>query len=164
MASKKATKATPKKAAKKPHATPTRRDWKEIFLDALRQSPNVSAAAKAAGHSRQHVYVARDEDAAFALAWDDALAEAVDMAEGEAYRRAVEGVEKPVYQGGIRVGEVQDYSDTLLIFLLKAHRPHLYREALDLNLRKPKSVEEMSDEELAAIAAGKPASGGAGTH
>lgn len=163
MAAKKATKATPKKAAKK-HSTPARRDWKEVFLAALRTSPNVSGAAVAAGHNRQHVYAVREADAAFADAWDDALGEAVEMAEGEAYRRAVKGVEKPVYQAGHLIGKVQEYSDTLLIFLLKAHKPERYRESLDLNLRKPKSVEDMTDEELAAIAAGKPASGGAGTH
>ncbi len=37
-------------------------------------------------------------------------------------RRAVDGVDEPVYQGGKKVGSITRYSDTLLIFLLKANR------------------------------------------
>lgn len=51
-----------------------------------------------------------------------------DRLEREAMRRAHEGVRKPVYQGGKRVGFIQEYCDTLLIFLLKGLRPEKYRE------------------------------------
>lgn len=124
MARRKATKATPKK----------RRTWKDKFLGALAVSPNVSAAATAAGHSRQHVYRVRQEDCEFAAAWDDAIEQAIDHLEGEMYRRAYKGVEKPVFgslggnQGSGEVGSVQEYSDTLAIFLAKAHRPEKYRD------------------------------------
>lgn len=50
------------------------------------------------------------------------------MLEQEAYRRAVEGVEEPVYQGGELVGTVRRYSDKLLEFLLRGRRPQVYRE------------------------------------
>jgi hypothetical protein len=33
-----------------------------------------------------------------------------------------------VYQGGKQVGFVQDYSDTLLIFMLKGRRPQKFRD------------------------------------
>jgi len=46
--------------------------------------------------------------------------------EREAYRRAVEGNDKPVYQGGKKVGTVKEYSDGLLTFLLKARKPEVY--------------------------------------
>jgi hypothetical protein len=42
----------------------------------------------------------------------------------EAWRRAVKGCRKPVYQGGQLVGYVREFSDLLLIFLIKAARPH----------------------------------------
>jgi len=42
-----------------------------------------------------------------------------DMLEQEAIRRGVQGVERPVYQGGRMVGYVRDYSDPCLIFLMK---------------------------------------------
>lgn len=58
----------------------------------------------------------------------EALDDAVDDMELEAKRRAFKGTLKPVYQGGEKVGEIREYSDTLAIFLLKAHRPEKYRE------------------------------------
>ena len=42
-----------------------------------------------------------------------------DALEAEARRRAVEGVRKPVFYQGVICGWVGEYSDTLLIFLLK---------------------------------------------
>jgi hypothetical protein len=46
--------------------------------------------------------------------------------EEEAYRRAVEGNLKPVYQGGQKVGEIREFSDSLLMFLLRARKPSVY--------------------------------------
>ncbi|MDP2936788.1 MAG: hypothetical protein Q8O86_09895 [Dehalococcoidia bacterium] len=40
------------------------------------------------------------------------------------------GTEKPVFQGGQQVGVVREYSDVLLIFLLKGARPEKYRDNL----------------------------------
>ena len=48
--------------------------------------------------------------------------------EDEATRRAVEGVEGPVFFQGRQCGVVRKYSDTLLIFRLKAMRPEKYSE------------------------------------
>ena len=45
-------------------------------------------------------------------------------------RRAREGVEEPVFQGGLCCGHVRRYSDLLLIFLLKSRRPHRYGGAI----------------------------------
>lgn len=110
-------------------ATP-KKDWKEIFIDRLRKSPNVSAAAKAAGYSRGHVYRVRDEDEEFKAAWQEALDSALDTAEGELYRRAVRGTVKKVYYQDKHIDTVREYSDTLLIFLLKSHKPEVYRETI----------------------------------
>lgn len=135
---KKQTKRTPKK----------RREWKKAFLAALAKSPNVSAAARKARIARAAVYEAR-EDEPFAKAWDDALASAIDDAEGEMYRRAVKGTRKPVYQGGVKVGEIQEYSDTLLIFLLKAHKPEKYRERMQIDVN---ALDSAITDELARVA------------
>lgn len=105
-------------------------DWREIFLKALRQSPNVAAAARKAGYSRQWVYKLRQEDEDFAAAWDDAIGEAMDTAEGEIYRRAVRGVVRKVFYKDQVIDTVREYSDTLLIFMAKAHRPEVYRETV----------------------------------
>jgi hypothetical protein len=98
------------------------------FLDALRKCANVTHAARLVGCSRQAVYDARDNDPQFAEAWDNAVEEAIDAMEAEAERRACRGYLKPVFQNGKRVGHVREYSDTLLIFMLKAQRPRRFRD------------------------------------
>jgi hypothetical protein len=101
-------------------------EWAPTFLETLAKSPNVSAAARAAGVSRESAYKHRKADPDFALAWDDALAESTDELVGECYRRAREGVEEPVFHNGEECGSKLRFSDTLAIFLLKAHRPDVY--------------------------------------
>ncbi|OOQ57160.1 hypothetical protein BC343_16705 [Mucilaginibacter pedocola] len=44
---------------------------------------------------------------------------------------AIHGTDKPVYHGGKLIGKVKDYSDTLLMFLLKAKRPETYKDRAD---------------------------------
>ena len=56
---------------------------------------------------------------------------AVDALEDEAVRRAYEGVERAVTVAGQRE-IIREYSDTLLIFLLKGARPERYRDNLRL--------------------------------
>jgi hypothetical protein len=48
--------------------------------------------------------------------------------EDEAVRRAYHGVEEPVFYKGVQCGSVTSYSDTLLMFLLKARKPAVYRD------------------------------------
>lgn len=105
-----------------------KRDWPATFLETFAATGNVKESAAAAGVGRRTVYDRRSNDATFAAAWDDAEQESHDRLEREAFRRAAEGVEKPVFQGGKLVGTVCEYSDTLLIFLLKARRPEKYRD------------------------------------
>ena len=51
----------------------------------------------------------------------------MDLLEGEARRRAT-GISRDIYYAGEVVGAERVYSDTLLIFLLKAHRPAKFRD------------------------------------
>ncbi len=53
---------------------------------------------------------------------------AVETLEAEARRRALEGVEENVYYQGAVIGRTRKYSDTMLMFLLRAYRPDIYRE------------------------------------
>ncbi len=73
------------------------------------------------------------EDLEYADAFDEAKEEAVDVLEMEARRRAVEGIDRPVFYQGKKVGSVRSYSDTLLIFLLKGAMPEKYRERHELS-------------------------------
>ncbi len=64
------------------------------------------------------------------------------MLEAEARRRAVEGVRKPVYCRGEIVGTVKEYSDTLLIFLMKGARPEKYRDNVRVERTGPNDLAE----------------------
>jgi hypothetical protein len=105
-----------------------KKPWQERFIEALAAAPNVSGACLLAGIGRTTAYEERKRNPAFATRWDETIEAALDVAEAELYRRSVHGVRKPVYQSGKRVGYIQEYSDTLLIFMLKCRRPEVYRD------------------------------------
>lgn len=106
---------------------------KKAFLNVFRQSGNVSQACAAAGVKRRGtVYDWQEKDEQFLAEYRQAEIEATENLEAEAHRRAVFGVKKykGVYHNGalLEVVEETDYSDTLLIFLLKARAPLKYRD------------------------------------
>ena len=111
---------------------------KAAFLAAFRENGNVRRSAEIAGVDRVTVYNWLEHDASFPPAFNLAKKDAVEALESEARRRAVEGVrkEKPVYYLGQKVDTVveTDYSDTLLIFLLKGADPDKYRERQDVHV------------------------------
>ncbi|EYB68852.1 hypothetical protein DEIPH_ctg017orf0230 [Deinococcus phoenicis] len=98
------------------------------FLEQLAATGNVTRACRASDVSRTSAYDRRDELPAFAAAWDDAVLQYAERLEDEADRRAVEGTVKTIYYQGLPVGEETQYSDTLLMFRLKALKPDAYRE------------------------------------
>lgn len=140
---KKCTNRTPKK-----RSAP---NWESRFLARLAQTANIRNSAAAAGVARQTVYDRRAADPDFSASMDAAIDDAVDLLELEARRRACDGLQrvkfhqgqpimvpipgtdgKPVFDasGSMVVTPYveHEYSDTLMIFLLKAHRPEKYRE------------------------------------
>lgn len=102
------------------------------FCAVLADTGIVKRACEAIGVSRQTAYNWRDEMPAFAAAWDKAMRIGISALEDEAHRRAFEGVSEPVFHQGLECGSVKKYSDTLAIFLLKAHAPEKYRERHDV--------------------------------
>lgn len=101
---------------------------KTAFLNLLAEGASISYAAETVDVSRVSLYNWREKDPLFKAEWDHCYKLGEDALEQEAIRRAIEGTAKPVYQQGIRVGVIQEYSDTLLIFLLKSRNPHKYCE------------------------------------
>tara|TARA_R110002096_G_scaffold357389_3_gene550674 strand:+ start:1744 stop:2220 length:477 start_codon:yes stop_codon:yes gene_type:complete len=97
-----------------------------VFLEAIAAGEKAGVSAEIAGAGRRTFYRWRTEDTKFAAAWEQASAAPKNELEHEALRRAVKGVEKPVYRGGEIVGHITDYSDSMLMFLLKAHYPEKY--------------------------------------
>lgn len=101
---------------------------KRAFLESFRLCGNVTVASKVVGVERHTVYTWQEHDPAFVIAYQQAEIEATEVLEEEARRRAVDGVERPIYHAGKVVGHTREYSDVLLIFLLKARKPGTYRE------------------------------------
>jgi len=88
------------------------------------------------------------KDPEYRAQFEAATDQAAQALEDEAVRRAYEGIDKPVYQMGKQVGVIREYSDTLLIFLLKGLRPAKYRERYDVAV-------EAGDSLVQAIARGR---------
>ena len=87
------------------------------FIAALRNSGNVRASCWQASISHKTAYRWRDTWATFADDWAEALEDACDVLEAEARRRAM------------------SVSDGLLMFLLKAHRPEVFGDKSEIDIK-----------------------------
>lgn len=145
----KSTKSTPKKkkGAKTKSArrhkqardtgNPAKPKWHAVFLELLTGSCSVTVAARGAGIDRTTAYLHYRNNKEFARQWDDAKEAAVEILEAEAWNRA------------------RKKSDTLMIFLLKAHKPEKYRERYELAYMDLDRY-DLTDYELQRIAKGEP--------
>lgn len=100
-----------------------------MFLEVLAKTGRVAEAARAVGYTDTatlQAYRRNDED--FAEAWEHALESAAHVLEEEAIRRATEGVLEPVFYKGEVAGYKTNYSDTLLMFILRGLKPGVYRD------------------------------------
>jgi hypothetical protein len=140
-------------AAQRTAWTPKRR---AAFLEALERTGAVLYACREAGVARSSAYALRQRDEDFALEWHDAEQRVTEKLEREAMRRAVEGVDKAVFYRDQQIATETTYSDTLLIFLLKARDPTKYRENVKVEHSGSIShdLAAMSDEQLRALADG----------
>jgi len=100
---------------------------------------NITSACKAAGIVRNTFYNWTEHDEAFAAQVKVADAAATERLEREAWRRATEGspYTRTSYYRGEPVGTDHkiEYSDQLLMLLLRARRPDMYREKVDLTVQ-----------------------------
>lgn len=108
-------------------AAPATAADQDRFIEFLEETANVTEACRRAKISRTMAYRWR-QDPEFDARWEAAVDRGTDALEDEAVRRAHDGYEKPVYQGGRQVGTVREYSDTLLMFMLKARRPERFKD------------------------------------
>jgi hypothetical protein len=105
-----------------------RHQKKQAFLASFAVMGNISAACREAGIHRDTYRYWMEHDEVFGFYVATANQVATEHLEETAYKRAVEGTRKGVYQGGELVGYHTETSDTLLIFLLKARAPEKYRD------------------------------------
>lgn len=122
------------------------------FLTAFLNTANVSRAAEASKVGRRTHYDWLENDELYKTAFEVAKEVAAEMLEEEARRRAVDGVYEPVFYKGVRCGQVLKYSDTLLIVLLKAAKPGVYKDRVEQenkgSITQKHEYSYMTDEEL----------------
>lgn len=106
-------------------------DWAPRFIGALMEGMSITNAAHEAGVHITMPYKRRQHDEEFRRSWEEAAVIGTELLEQEAQRRAFHGTIKPVFQKGECVGHVREYSDALMMMLLKARRPEKYREGMD---------------------------------
>lgn len=137
------------------------------FCEALAKSGSVTDACAVTGMSTTSAYKARERVPGFRNRWDDAVAASRPSIESEVRRRAVEGWDEPIFQGGKQVGVKRRYSDNLLKALYQRgvetppemHVKNVSLEELEKSLmRKLKGLKrrlerEADQEKLAARAA-----------
>ena len=109
------------------------------FLDRIRRIPDRTTALDAVGLSHSALSQRLRDDEAFAAEFSRAFDDGLASMEDEVVRRAMVGIDEPVFQQGRIVGHKTRYSDTLLMFHLDAHRRKFRGAAADE--RRPLSEE-----------------------
>lgn len=111
------------------------------FLAFLRGDPekgilplSVRRACDAVGVNRRTVETWRAKYPDFAEDYAEAMEDSTDVLDDEAVRRAVQGVPKGIYHMGERVATEQQYSDSLLTFILAGRRPERYGRSTSINV------------------------------
>lgn len=111
---------------------------KHAFLESYRQWANISYACEQAHVPRRNIYEWQEHDPEFLAAFRLAGEAATERLEKEAWRRGVEGspYTRTSYWHGEPVGTDAkiEYSDQLLMLLLRARKPDTYREKLDVTV------------------------------
>jgi hypothetical protein len=113
-------------------------DWREPFLQAYAECLTVTGACKQVGISRVAAYDERAKSPAFAAAWAEVEEATTEWAEREVLRRGVEGwVERERFDvdkdgNRILIEQVTKYDGTLLALWLRAHKPEMYRENVQI--------------------------------
>lgn len=129
---------------------------KRAFLAAYAECGTIIQAAEIADITRKTHYDWLAEDPDYVKACQDAYLQAGERLEQEARRRAVKGTKKPVFYKGEECGTVTEYSDTLLIFLLKGAMPQKYKEYgnhIGITVQTPQAGDICSFKDLKAIVA-----------
>ncbi len=111
----------------------TKKRRQDTFLKEFKICATVTHAAKLANIGRQTHYDWLRKDEEYQAAFAEAEVAATDALVAEARRRAIQGVEEPIFYKGELVQTIRKYSDTLLIFLMKGALPEVYRERYEIS-------------------------------
>lgn len=93
------------------------------FLENLCDTGSEILAAVNMGRAAIEFEAVRSENPTFAKAWSYAMKMSAEYLDAEARRRAIEGNIRDIIHKGEVVGSYTEYSDTLLVAMLKAKHP-----------------------------------------
>ena len=105
-------------------------------LEEFRRVGRVDLACAAAGCPRTAHYRWLHDLPEYAAQFEKAREEVVGLLEDEAVRRASKGTMKPVSIGGKMV-MVTEFSDQLLMFLLKCRKPSVFGDSSKVSMSGP---------------------------
>lgn len=98
-------------------------DRMRAYIDALQLHGTYASAAYEVGCDLESARLLRHNDKQFGESCDAAREFHRQTFRDEMKRRAVDGVDEPVYQGGVLVGTKRVYSDSLLLAMAKRFDP-----------------------------------------
>lgn len=124
-------------------ATDTGPDWRDLFLDLLAETSNVSESARRAGIHPSRAYRIRREEPEFARQWLGALWEGYTHLEMEVLRR--------LREGDMTTGENAKYDFANAIRLLSAHRDSAARAQADQRNVSAAEIRASIDRKVEAI-------------
>lgn len=132
---------------------PVTRHWyqtvgerKAVFLAEFAKSCLVGQSAHMAGVSRGTIWRWRKEDKKFKRDFERVREIAFSIVQDEMHRRAINGVERVN-----KYGTYREYSDTLAMFIAKAHRPHVYGDKMRAEISGPNGTPlQLDDSKLAS--------------
>lgn len=110
---------------------PHKRHKRDRVLVEFRRTGRVDLACAAAGVSRDSHYDWLRTDPDYAAKFDQAREQVAQLLEDEATRRAYQGTMKPMNVGG-KLVMIHEFSDTLLIFLLKKRNPAVFGDRVGI--------------------------------
>jgi hypothetical protein len=117
---------------------------KELYCKELARTGLHLRSCEVIGISTQTISVHRRTDAQFDEACIQALQQHRELIEAEIKRRAIDGVEEPVYgkgnDSGVPIGHIRRYSDQLLALYAKRHIKE-YRDSIKADQRVTGSLE-----------------------
>lgn len=143
-------------------------EWDRFFAK-FSERGNITEACTASGIARATVYnhialaekvkEPKPEDLAWFARFKDAKEVSMDRLESEAFRRAHDGYIKRSYtvagDNGTSEKQVEEwaYSDTLMVLLLKAHRPEKYKDRVAQEVSGPGGGPVQTESRVIAVPA-----------
>ena len=112
---------------------------KAEFLVLISLGMAVAHACEKVGMSRTSAYQLREVDPDFSKLWADCYDSSTEVLESECYRRAKGWEEERILPGGV-IHTVEKYDNLLLMFLLKARKPKMYRDQVDVNINEKRHI------------------------